>query len=284
MTGYVDCIPCLFRQALDTARVVTGDPGVHERILREVARRLEGVNLGDSPAHLSMIVYDAVRDITGITDAYKKQKAETNREALRLVDRFEERVSSSDDPLREAVHLAAAGNVIDFGINSSIDVEKEVVEIMGKPFAVDDTDELREDLKHAGSLLYLGDNSGEIVFDRILVEQILAACADVTFAVKSGPILNDVTLADAETAGLTRLVRVIETGSADIGVNWGRCSPEFLAAFRGVDIIISKGQGNFETVDGRPGNVYFLLKAKCDCVASELGVRRGDMVFRHAAR
>ena len=120
-----------------------------------------------------------------------------------------------------------------------------------------------------------------IIFDRILVEELLKTGVEIIFIVKSGPIINDAMMADARVAGLTDLVPVIETGSNDIGINVSRSSEEFLKAFKSADLILAKGHGNFETCCAFPQNFYFLLKAKCKVVAKELGVRMGDIVFKN---
>ncbi len=150
---------------------------------------------------------------------------------------------------------------------------------MHRPFTFSAVDEFRRELGPGRKLLYLGDNAGEIVFDALLVEQLLATGTEVTFTVKSGPIINDATMEDAESTGMTSLVPVIETGSADIGIHWERCSQEFRTAFETADVILAKGHGNFETCNECPENVYFLLKAKCDLVANEIGCKLGDIVF-----
>jgi hypothetical protein len=130
-------------------------------------------------------------------------------------------------------------------------------------------------------LLYLGDNAGEIVFDRVLVEQLMKYSIDITFCVKAGPIINDATMEDARTAGITDLVPVLTTGSDDIGINIERSSREFIDVLNRSDIVIAKGHGNIETCIDFPQNFYFLLKAKCDVVSRSLGVHTGDIVFKH---
>ena len=174
--------------------------------------------------------------------------------------------------------------IIDAGTGHAFDIERDIEEMMSQAFAVSDIDAFREELVPGARLLYLGDNAGEIVFDTVLVRQLLERNVDVTYAVKSGPIINDATMADAEFAGMTELTHVIETGSNDIGVCFGNASPEFLDAFASADIVVGKGHGNFETCSGRPENVYFLLKAKCPMVADALGVEVGDIVFKKNRR
>ena len=284
MKAKPDCIPCLFRQALNTTRVVTPDPAVQTRVLKTLARRLGGLSMNQSPAALSQPVYDIVARVTGVRDPYARQKRDTNAAALALLPRLERLVDRSRDPLKAAIHLAVAGNIIDLGIGHAFDLRRDVTRIMRQPFALDDYAAFRRELQPGRRLLYLGDNCGEIVFDRVLAEHLVAAGLAVTFVVKAGPVINDATLADARTAGMVNVCPVITTGSNDIGVHWSHVSAAFRRHVREADLILAKGHGNFETCVGRKGNYYFLLKAKCDMVAAELGVRLGDTVFTHVQR
>lgn len=271
----------MFRQALNTARVATKDTKAHTEILRRLARVLPTLDMNQAPAAISKPVYDIVFDVTGIRDPYARSKKETNQAALELLPALEASIHHSKDPLKKAIHLAVAGNIIDLGIGHAFDLKKDVTRIMKQPFAIDHTAQFRKELTPGRKLLYLADNCGEIVFDRILIEQLLEAGLKVTVAVKSGPIINDALREDAEFAGITALCPVIETGSDDIGVGWANISPTFCHHIHGADVILAKGHGNFETCIGKRGNYYFLLKAKCDIVAAELGVRNGDTVFKH---
>ncbi|MHC4870706.1 MAG: damage-control phosphatase ARMT1 family protein [Planctomycetota bacterium] len=281
MKAVNDCIVCMFNQALNTARVVTDDPEVHNKVLIELGKELEHISLDTTPAAVSQPVYEIVSRVTGIADPYKMIKEETNKEALSLLPMLEKVIYESSDKLKAAIHLAVAGNIIDLGIGHEFNLEEDVLRIMNSDFSIDSYREFKKEIKSSPNILYLGDNSGEIVFDRVLVEQLLQNGCNVKFSVKSGPVINDATMEDAETAGLTELVEVIETGSSDIGINWNNCSDEFKDEFIKADLIISKGQGNFETCNTRPENIYFILKAKCNIVADELGVNFGDIVFKH---
>lgn len=276
-----ECLACMFRQALNTARVATQDTRAHTEILRRLARVVPSMNMTRSPATLSKPVYDIVFNVTGVRDPYAHSKKETNQAAMELLSTLESAIHHSPDPLKQAIHLAVAGNIIDLGIGHAFNLKKDVARIMKQAFAIDDYPEFRRELRTGRTLLYLADNCGEIVFDRVLVEQLLAAGLKVTVVVKSGPIINDATREDAAFAGITLLCPVIETGSDDIGVGWANVSSSFRRHVRNADLILGKGHGNFETCVGKPGNYYFLLKAKCDIVAAELGVKTGDTVFKH---
>ena len=280
MKAKADCIPCMFKQALNTGRIVTEDPDLHLRILQELAGRIGDLSMDNTPAGISQTVYEIVADVTGNSDPYAVQKAETNEAAMAMLPGLEQVIRDSDDPLDVALHAAVAGNIIDLGIGHEFDIEQDVTRILSQDFAICDVEAFRSEMKPDRTALYLGDNAGEIVLDRLLVQQMLDAGMSVTFTVKSGPVINDATMADAESVGMTDLVPVMETGSNAIGVNWNNCSDEFRAVFEAADVVVSKGHGNFETCNDRPENIYFLLKAKCPMVADELGVQVGDIVFK----
>jgi uncharacterized protein with ATP-grasp and redox domains len=281
MKAKPDCIVCTYRQALNAARVAGSDPDAQVAILAQVATRLGHPSLNQTPAALSQCVYEAVADVSGIADPYARIKQATNAEALRLLPELEALVRAAPDPLREACRLAIAGNIVDLGIGHLFDLERDVRAILRQPFAIDDYADFRRAVRPGCRALYLGDNSGEIVFDRVLVEHLLQAGTQTTFVVKDRPIINDATLEDARFCGLTDRAPVITTGSNDIGVYWERTSAEFQAAFARADLVIAKGHGNFETCVDHAGNFFFLLKAKCEMVAQELGVRLNDLVFAH---
>jgi uncharacterized protein with ATP-grasp and redox domains len=272
----------MFKQALNTVRIVTADPAVHMDVMRQLAAHVAAMSLDGTPAALSQPAYEVMARVTGTGDPYLKQKDQTNRTAMAILPDIAAAVAAAADPLDAALHAAAAGNIIDMGIGHSFDIERDVLAMLERPFAISAIESFRAALRPGVHVLYLGDNAGEIVFDRLLVQAMQAAGADVTFTVKSGPIINDATLTDARQVGMTELCPVIETGAADIGVNWNRVSKEFRAAVARADLILAKGHGNFETCNDRPENFFFLLKAKCDLVARELGVTLGDMVFKHS--
>lgn len=242
------------------------------RALREACE----ATLDQTPAELSMAAYRAVRDLTGSPDPYARQKREHNEAALALLPALRERVAAAPDRLAAAVHAAVAGNVIDLGIGMSFDLDALAERALSVPLGRDDTPVLARALERAGTVLYLADNAGEIAFDGLLIEEI--GPERVTLVVRGGPIINDATLEDARAVGLTEMCRVITTGCDWVGVPRARVGREFLDALERADLVISKGQGNFETLDDWDGPCVFLLLAKCPCIASELGVRTGEAV------
>ena len=213
MRTCLDCVPCFVRQALDAARFVTDDPRVHERVLREVLRAASDMDLSVTPPEMGRRIHRAIREMTGVADPYRGVKEQFNRAALALYPELKERVGQSADPLETAARLAIAGNIIDFGVRSTIaeaEVEATICASLTEPL-VGSIDPFRAALAEAGSILYLADNAGEIVCDRLLIEELPPE--KVAVAVKGSPIINDATLADAEAAGLIGLVEVIDNGS-----------------------------------------------------------------------
>lgn len=281
MKSDTECLPCLMKQAYNTVVLATSDKKQQREIINRTAQWIEEADLDQTPAAISTVVYRIVSEVSGIQDPYQKIKEQTNKLALELVPDLTKRMVNAHDPLAMALHLSVAGNIIDIGIGHNFDLRNDLQKILRTPFTHDDTGTFENEISKYRTLLFLGDNSGEIVFDRLLLQHLLEKDLEITYVVKSGPIINDALMADAITAGITELVPVIETGSDDIGIFWENSSKELQNAFRDSDIILAKGHGNFESCNEMPFNFYFLLKAKCNVVAKALGVQEGDIVFKH---
>jgi len=281
----LECIPCIVRQTLNTLKDSGCDDKISGKVIREVLKKLQEINYNKSPAYNSDMAYHTFSQITGIDDPYYDVKIKYNKGAMKLYPKLVEIVRNSTDRLYAAAKIAIAGNIIDFGVHlsggRSLNLEDVIGEIKKIPITHDDFHIFAEDLKKAGKIFYIADNAGEIVFDRIFINQIIKTGKRVILAVKSGPIINDATIMDAIQVKLDSLVKIIETGNNCIGINFELASEEFLREFESAEIIISKGQGNYETLDETKGKkIFFLLKAKCEKIARELGVNYLDIVFK----
>jgi uncharacterized protein with ATP-grasp and redox domains len=268
------------RQTLDAARMSSDDPAVHEQLIRDVLRWLSEMELRLSPPALAQRIHRRLRELTGIEDPYRRQKDQHNQLALQLLPGLRAQVAASNDPLMTAANLAVAGNIIDLGAKSGLnenEIHDAIRHAAEKPLE-GDRKAFRREVERAEKILYLADNCGEIVFDTLLVEQL--GTHRVTVAVRGMPIINDATLIDAQTAGLTELVRVIGNGSDAPGTLLDDCSDEFKTVFETADLIISKGQGNFETLSDCGRNIFFLFKAKCPVVAASVNLPIGTHVLR----
>ncbi|HPQ39765.1 MAG TPA: ARMT1-like domain-containing protein [bacterium] len=284
MKTYFDCIPCFIRQALDAARWVTDDETLQEMILRHVFAHAAEMDLTASPPVMGRTIHRLVRKISGNPDPYAAVKHASNRLALSLVSRMQARIEASTDPFETAVRLAMAGNIIDFGVYARVDHHRvcEALEASFHASIAGDVEMFRQDVIHAERILYLTDNAGEIVFDRLLISRI--GPEKITVAVKGFPVINDATIADADDAGLTGMVRVIDNGADVPGTVLEACSADFRETFRASDLIIAKGQGNYETLSEVSAPIVFLLKAKCPVIARDLGVEIGSLVLHRVSQ
>ncbi len=266
MRTELDCLVCLYRQALNTARLATDSEELQRRILSEAAALLPRLDPSLSPPENSIRLYRLIARLSENPDPYAKLKKTGNEHALRLRDRAQKSISAAHDPLYTAILFAIAGNIIDHGALHDFDLDETINECLRRTPAIDDYTQLKEDLKGAENILYLGDNCGEIVFDGLLIELLPGT---VTLALKEKPIINDALPADARLCGLDKICRIISNGTDCPGTPLNLCSGEFKAAMAKADLIISKGQGNFETLShlksGPP--LYFLLTTKCPIVA-----------------
>jgi uncharacterized protein with ATP-grasp and redox domains len=278
MKTYFDCLPCFVRHALDAARMVTDDEAVHERVLREVLRASASLDMSMSPPHMGREIHRIIRRETADPDPYREIKDASTRLALDLLPGLARRVEKSSDPFEAAVRFAVAGNIIDFGAQAHVSDEtvlQAIEDAVKEPIDTAGVDTLRRAAGNAREILYLGDNAGEIVLDRLLIERLPGE--RVTFAVREAPVINDATIEDAHVSGLTDVVKVITNGSDAPGTILEECSAEFRERFERADVIIAKGQGNYETLNDTPGNIFFLLKAKCPVVARDLSCELGSI-------
>lgn len=285
MQTYLDCFPCFVRQALDAARFATDDEQVHVRVVQEVLRLAARMDTHQPPPVIGQHVHRLIRKITEKEDPYCEQKHRSNELALRLYGELEQDVAGAADPLEAAVRLAIAGNILDFGVNSALDyaqAEQVINAALDAEFDASEMPAFSDAVAQARDILYLGDNAGEVVFDRVLIERL--PHDKVTFVVKGSPIINDATMADAKAAGLTDLVEVITNGSDGPGTILETCSPQFRERFGQADLIIAKGQGNYESLSEVQKSIFFILKAKCPVIATDLDCAIGEMILRRNAK
>ena len=277
MRTYLDCIPCFVDQALRAGRIATDDEKILKRILDEVGMMLRDIPLESTPPETGMLVYEKVREITGEFDPYKELKIESTEKALALYPSLKRIVEQSNDKLLTAIKMAIAGNVIDFGPNKVFDIEEEIDVVLKKEFAIYDYDKFKDGLDKTNEILYLGDNAGEAVFDRILIEELKKP---VTYVVRDVPVINDVTYEDALQAGIDEVARIVSSRTSAPGTILKTCNAEFKEEYNNSNFIISKGQGNYEGLSNEKRPIFFLLKVKCHVIAHDIGVNVGDIVLK----
>jgi uncharacterized protein with ATP-grasp and redox domains len=272
-------VPCSIRQVLDSVRMTTDDEVMHERVLRELLGMWQRMDMRQCPPAMAQQIHRFLRQFTGVADPYREVKNRYNVFALGLYPDLRERVENSLDPFETAVRLAIAGNIIDFGVNSNVEqgtVHEAIMRSLTEPVDRDAVQRLRRAIEQAKDVLYLGDNTGEIVLDRLLIERMPRE--KLTYVVRGHAILNDVLMEDARTAGLTDLVEVIDNGSDAPGTILETCSHEFQERFERADLIIAKGQGNYESLDDTERPVFFLLRPKCAVLTRHLNCELGCLL------
>lgn len=269
MKTYLDCIPCFVKQALRVGKISTKDESQIKKILDLTGELIPNIPMEASPPEIAKIVYDEIKKMTGNLDAYKDIKLHNIKKAQELVPHMREIIKNNPNPLFEAARMAIAGNVIDFGIYDSVDIEKEILHSVEQELTINDFDCFVEKLQSANNIFYIGDNSGEAVFDKLFIEQIKKP---VNFVVRGEPILNDITAAEAKIIGIDQIATIISSGTSAPGNVISDCSEEFLEMLQEADLVISKGQGNYEALSGTDYPIFFLLKAKCHVIAKDIGV------------
>ncbi len=277
MKTYLDCLPCFMSQALRAGRIATKDEEKIKELLDDVGCMLKDIPMESTPPETGDLIYKKVREITGVEDPYKRIKEFHIKEALALYPKLKQLINNSPNKLLTAIRIAIAGNVIDLGVGKEFNILEDVEKILVQKFAIFDFEKFKFQLKKAESILYLGDNAGESVFDRILIEEM---GKPVTYIVREVPVINDVTIEDAISSGLNNVAEIISSGSSAPGTILDLCNDAFLENFNNADMIISKGQGNYEGLSNVDRSVCFLLKAKCQVIANNLQVKENDIVLK----
>ena len=279
MKTELECLPCFFGQITRTLNyaAVNGDRG--RSILRKAEKIIARASLDEVPARTTTLIHRILREETGV-DPYKQVKDSYNRIALDRLTRLRRMAAEMPDRLEGSVRIAIAGNVIDFGIYESFDLDRSLSESFHLPLSLFDYHNFAQAAASARRILFLCDNAGEIVFDRVLIETLRDRGKEVTAVVKGSPVINDATLDDATAAGLAECAAVIDNGNDGIGTLLEACSQQFMDAYRSADLIISKGQANYETlVQEKNARTFFLFKVKCPVVARALNRENGDIVL-----
>ncbi|NLF86350.1 MAG: DUF89 family protein [Lentisphaerae bacterium] len=276
-------MPCLARQAVESTEMSVADPERREELVRLLLREIADSDWREAPVNVSQRMQRRVRDFSGRADPYRALKTRMNDAALALLPALAQEARRRPDPREAAVRLAIAGNLLDAGSKNRLTPE-ELPAMLDRVWDLPlsgDVAELFREVESAQRILYLADNAGEIIFDRLLVEALPRG--RVTLAVRGVPVLNDATLEDAAVAGLHQVAEVIDNGSDAPGTVLAETSPAFQRIFKEADLIISKGQGNFETLSDTSANVYFLLTVKCPAIGAAVGAPVGALVVKPAS-
>lgn len=265
------------RQALTAARMAEADEEQQWTVLARVLEKLRHIEPTSTPPEMGNQIHRIVRQVVESSDPYRAAKEANCRQALALYPRMKSLLREADNSLEMAVRLSIAGNIIDLALEQQYDLWETVERVLAQPFAIDDMAAFREAVSRTKQVLYLADNAGETVFDRVLIESL---DLPVVYAIKAGPILNDATLTDALATGIDGIAEIVSTGSDAPGTILSLCSEEFLQMYTDADFVIAKGQANYETLSEAGPKVFFLLQIKCPVISRDVGVPVGSIVLK----
>jgi len=277
----LDCLPCFLRQALNGARLTASrDEDKQRRILSVVAQRISEMDTNRPPPSLAGDMYGEITRISGSKDPFHAYKQKSNREAMSLLPDLRTGMNKEKDRLFFALRVSIIGNYMDAGVAREFDWRTALHEEEDSRWAELHYERFKARLTQPLKVLILGDNCGEIALDTLLAEELTRMGHEVTYAVRGQPILNDATLEDARQVGMNDICRVIASGSDCPGTVLSRCTENFLGEMECADMIISKGQGNFEALCEEKSGIYFAFKVKCEVVADLVHRPIGSSIFR----
>jgi uncharacterized protein with ATP-grasp and redox domains len=279
MQTYPDCIPCLLQQALKTIRLCDIKEGRVFPVMKRILRCATNFDPCLSPPEMAMYIHRIIREECGNADPYSEMKQQAIAAALSHEDRIREVIAASQTPFLAAVRFALVGNVLDFAIFdwNPRQLEEQLEMALHQPIDETALTRLEKEVESATKIMVLGDNAGESVFDKLLIEQL--GHKQVIYAVRGKPTINDVTMTDAIASGLSGVARLQSNGSDAPGTLLARVSGDFLHEFNSADLIIAKGQGNYESLSSSDQKIFFLTQIKCPVIASDLQRPVGDWVI-----
>ncbi|MDH4944556.1 ARMT1-like domain-containing protein [Sulfurimonas sp. C5] len=277
------CVGCLINQSIKVANAIKADAALAKQLTSTVENMSETFSYEQTPPEIAADIYEIMAEIAHKKDLYDEVKQHSTQKALTFVPQLKEKLEKSENKLLTATKIAVAGNVIDLAAEVEFDLYEELENIFHIDFAHNDFAKLKEQLEKAQTILVIGDNVGEHIFDHLFIEtlQELYPSKEFTYMVRGNPIINDVTMTEAKEAGFDQLCNLVDSGVNTPGFTYSRATSEAQQLFDNSDIIISKGMGNYECMSpSHRDNICFLLKVKCSVVAASLGKNIGDIICK----
>ncbi len=284
MKTYNECIPCIINQGLKIAKVHNLSSEKTEKMIKESMKHLVEQDYSKSPPQLAKKTYEIINRHLNNNDPYKEMKVFYNNEIMKISDNLKDIISRNNNNFLTAVKLVIAGNLIDFGAKHTFNKDSVldfISKVESKKLVIDESDELNNQLSNANQVLYIGDNCGEIVFDKIFIEYLQEKYPEIDFhyGVRGKPVINDITIDDAIDVGIDKIAKVISNGDGAPGTVLEDVTDEFRNLFMKVDVVIAKGQGNYETLNKvNRENLFSLFMAKCNIVADDLKVPQMSLI------
>jgi len=275
------CVECIINQSRRVTEAIRADDTLNRRIVSRVEKLGEDFDFSKSPPEVASYVYEQMAELAGMDDLYKELKDHATQKAKTFLPQLRVELQNTSHKLLTAIKIAVAGNVIDLAAEVTFDLNEEMDKVFETHFSYDDFHQLEGALEKAETLLYIGDNVGEHIFDYLCIEtlQELYPKLEIYYMVRGNPIINDVTMIEAKEAGFDRLCNLVDSGVNTPGFAYERANISSQKLFDTVDLVITKGMGNYECLSPSPRtNLCYLLKVKCQVVARSLGQEVGALV------
>ena len=289
MKTYLECIPCFFKQALLVSQETGCCVEKQKIIMDKVSELIPKFSLENTPPEMSGEIQRVIKNISGITDPYDDIKRVSRARVRKVIPAVTQLIENSDDPLLAAVKFAIAANIIDYGANGNLDQDSELIQLLRTEvsgFEIDHGDFFNYEafkikLQSSKEILYIGDNVGEHFFDKLLMKAMTEVnpSIHITYATRDIPVLNDITVSDAIDAKIDDYADIISSGSHLPGTVIKLCNDDFISRYNSADMIISKGQGNFETLSDESGPLFLLLMVKCPAIAKHTNCKLKDLLL-----
>jgi len=275
------CVTCIFSQSLRVCEKLQVDNKTTKKILDSVAGMIPEWSFDETPPQVAARVYPKIAKLLQTDDIYYDFKREATERAKAFIPFVEEMIDKHNDKFHASLKAAVAGNVIDLAAMEQFDLQEEVEKVFDSPFEIDDSEELRNILQNSKNLLVVGDNAGEHLFDKVMMKCLknLFPNLHIFYAVRGKPIINDITIDEAIEAGLDEVAEIVDSGVDTPGLDLNLASNKMMSVYKQADVVLAKGMGNYESLNGvsiRP--TFFLLKVKCSVVAASLGRNVGDII------
>ncbi len=277
------CVECIINQSVKVAEALLASPSLADEMTSTIKKMSSDFSFDDNPPEIASYVYEKMAQLANKTDLYDEVKELSTKKALSFIPLLKDKLSLSNNKLLTATKIAVAGNVIDLAAAVEFDLEEELGKVFDTEFAYNDFNLLEKKLSNAKTVLVIGDNVGEHIFDYLFIETLkeLYPDADYSYMVRGNPIINDVTIFEAREAGFDELCELVDSGVNTPGFVYNRANSYSKELFDRVDLVISKGMGNYECLSpSHRKNICFLLKVKCEVVASSLEKEVGDIVCK----
>ena len=279
-----DCVECIIGQIKKATDTLNCKKHLAKEINDEVLKRSKSFSYGHTPPWVVRDVYEYLAKKVNSEDPLEQIKQDSITAALKLIPFVQSKLDLSSDKLFTAIKASVAGNVIDFASKEQFDLTHEIQNVFDTSFAINDYVLLKEKLNSIDKLMILADNSGENVFDKVLLETLKNLYPHIVlyYATRGKPVINDITTKEAYQIGIDEIANIVDSGVDTPGYDKSRASTSFNKLYESMPLIIAKGMGNFECLESfNDKRIFFLLKVKFDVVSNAVNEKVGSIILKN---